>query len=761
MRCRLLAALAILGLIALVVPAATAGSWTQIGGGPGRTGAIPFDGPRTNDTAFQVELPGTPFIQPVVADGAAYVPTYDAGFGDLDAKAIFRVDLSEGSVEKVMDHPGGEAPIRVRPDHVVYWNLETGELVARDAPSGEEEWRTRPLEDRPIRSLTYAGTATVGDRLYVPFVAWGPSVGLGPVSSGGGTYTGGVMALDLESGEEAWTWTRNPVSEEGIEAPGPASQVSFRNVDGVRVSATGDRVYPYIQLESGYGAGSCTPNEGPCADFDVDRVQYELWALQAQDGDVEWVRNDTDRRSASVYTPVGFREVTAGPLEHEYGRVTGGKAAVSANSVHVRLDAVQRINPATGETLWTSPAGDSDQVQIQGTYGTGVQGDTLVALTPQTITHLDAESGDLAWQRTEPRDDRIFGISGVAVDDDTAYVPTIYLGDAGGPGLQAVDLENGDVLWNERQTSEMSPDGGISITSFPAFGPGVAVLSSKDGRVTVIGETEASLGEPDVTASTAYPDEGENVTVDLSGTEPGAFGPATRYKADWGDGNTTGWQGDPVLTHAYDTAGDQTATFHVGNEEGQTARTTQTFHVGEEPPREPHAVEAAFRENPDAAWGVVGLSVALVGGVAGVARRVHKRSRLQQELDALEEGFEETRSDPGECEAFLDTRKGRARSLALDGKLNEEQAGIVASRAEELRRKLRQDAVEEEFGFLPHELVRKARTMLEDGEVSELEAEAFLAALEEVDFLREEQEALVRERIEDWYGRDAGGGGAG
>jgi hypothetical protein len=283
---------------------------------------------------------------------------------------------------------------------------------------------------------------------------------------------------------------------------------------------------------------------------------------------------------------------------------------------------------------------------------------------------------------------------------------------------------------------------------------GIVAMLGTDDTVTVLGQTEASMGGPELDTE-MYPEPGEEVTLDLSETEPGAFGQATRYKVDWGDGTVTGWQESPIFTHTYEEPGEVTARATAGNDANQTASTAIVMSVGGS---EPNWISERFApENQDMTFGVLGVALALGGGVIGVGRRYRKRSRLQDELDALEQGFEELQDRPSECEPFLDNRKARARSLALDGALHEEQVTIVESRAEELRRTLRTGAVEEEFGFLPHALVVKARQMLEDGRVAALEAEAFLAALEEVEGISPTQRSRVRERIEGWHARDAGG----
>ncbi|MDX1612209.1 MAG: hypothetical protein R3185_07550, partial [Candidatus Thermoplasmatota archaeon] len=88
---------------------------------PGRTGALSFEGPATNDTAFQVRLPGAAVAQTVVHEGHAYIATTEATFWreDLNTSALWRIDLTSGDVEKLMDIPEGHLAYLVTPTFVI------------------------------------------------------------------------------------------------------------------------------------------------------------------------------------------------------------------------------------------------------------------------------------------------------------------------------------------------------------------------------------------------------------------------------------------------------------------------------------------------------------------------------------------------------------------------------------------------------------------------------------------------------------------
>lgn len=863
----------------LAVPVASGVEWLRAGYDPGRTGATPFEGPKTNDTAFQVELPGTPAAEVTVLDGIAYVLTaqgtgWDGDSGHLNSTGLWGIDLSTGETGLVLDLPDTASPRLVSSELVVY---EEGEdLVAVDIETGEQAWTFRVLADDPDpeaggasspfvtpQGRDYRSLTVVDDRLYTGFL-----VDRGGDGDGGGAEPG-VAAIDLASGEPLWTWeqgseqdrtTQRGITSDDGQDPDPTYPLV---ADGLSLAADNERVYVYVKLEEDRWGWVGDRDVGEDAGYSDERTQYTLWALDAGEASGEervlWWRNDTEQRASKAGTS------QTGPVEEEQGWVHNkfccAAPTVTSTLVRMRLDSFGAWNKANGEPApgWPSPAGRTDQLGQQGATGMGVRGDVVIGTSGQTVYRLDPDTGGLIWKQTDPTPTKANWIWPVVMDKETIYTSTIHwtgevdCGEGGprgiaGQGIDARDPATGELLWDWSYIPTVGRDEcGSSVPNVPAFGPGVMVVGFKDGTVHVVGETEASIG-PFLVEDERFPPAGENATVDLSGTGPGAFGPPTKYRVFWGDGTVSPWQSSPIFDHAYDESGDVTARLQAGNEANQTASTVVTMRVGATPPvedaryppvgepiglnptslglhapgaderyrvfwgdgtvspwqaspifnhtydeagnttarvqsvdasnatsstflamhvgmdpppepPEPTLLQQAFaRENQDMTFGILGILVAVTGGAIGVGRRYRRRSRLEAELEALETGYEETKDRPGECEALLETRKGRARSLVLDGHLTEEQGSMVEARADELRRELRTHALSEEFGFLPYSLVTKAREMLEDGRVTSLEAEAFLAALQEVEGLTDDQRTRVRERIKSWFARDAGGG---
>ncbi len=733
-------ALAIVGSM-LVVPAAGAAGWTQAGSDAARTGTIPEPGPGLNETAFEVPLPGAlhhlqwvgggdVVAEPLIHEGAAYVPVVPSDDHESrEARGIAEVDLETAQVELFTELEDEGAPwtgIAIVDGQLLVpgrsaleaYDLDTGEVAWAASLSGDNRFCQAPAVGEDLVVLACAG---VGDT----------SQGIDPE----------IWAVEVETGEPVWNRMLTTTEEErealGVGVEGSPEPTSW----SLGVSFSGDLVYP-ITVET-YQA--CVP----AVVFSACTVPttYTLWAVSTDSGEIRW-KNSTD-----VGTGDGNEELgNDGAFPKLAPRVTATPRVVYPNIAGT----LQYINPLQDEPQvnWARQIGGADAAPDRFIGPASALSDgTLYAASAQSVYRFDAETGAESWRVSVATDQELVSGS-LVVADDTLYTLAHEKGFDHSQAY-AFDAETGAPLWSQ----VFEPQGSEDSTRFSfALGDGVMVVAGTDATLRVIGSTAASL-KPVVQVSTAYPQTGEETTVNLSSTEPGALGEATRFRAEWGDGTTTPWQEGPTLNHTYEEDGDITARFWVANG-NQTASTTQTFHVGQEAPTEPNWISERFEEdNQDMTFGVIGIALALGGGVITAGRRYRKRSNLEDELETLETGFEEMGDQPSECEAFLDTRKARARSLALDGYLREDQVPVIENRAEELRGQLRTSALEGEFAFLPYGLVTKARQMVEDGDVSALEKDAFLRAVEEDEVLTEEQKATVRERIQRWHGRDAGGEG--
>ncbi len=751
----------LLGLIAVLVIAPMAGStpWMMPRGDPQGTGALPEAGPAWPDVALNVTLPGTPSDSPpLILDGTVYV-AHEATRDEPDAAAgVVAIDVDTGEVTQRVEIdrvPGADTRVHVATDghrlYVAGYRTVQAYTLTGDGPLWTWAWEPRvqePVEAQCRYMVIAGGALTLACEEQREVATEEDEDTLLAL-------TAFVARLDADTGKILWSWTRDTgrmaedaVGQElGLEG-GQSAQFTWP----VGLAEVG----PVVVVQTVEGSGGDLEPPDTATSMSGGQARTVIRGLDKTSGDTLWSQ-------ASTTMSWGEGELLGGPgAEPAPKALLFGDPAAEGSVVYAKLGATSQadgegqatvsgglsaLNPGTGQILWQRPLGaeDFDPGDTAGT-GVSIADGYLFTTSAQTIYRIDADAPDARWATTlQPAEDRRFDEDPV-VTADRVYTATSDTQAVHGT-LFAYERETGDVAWT------WSPP---QIISF-SVGDGLLAATPSEGwTLSILGQTEASpVTEPDV--SEAFPGPGETVTVNLSESQAGVQGPITRYKAVWGDGAETPWQDDPVLTHAYNTTGQHTARFMVASDGGQSASTTQVFDVGG---TEPNALEVAFqRENQDMTFGLLGLAVALGGGIIGVARRRRERARLQDELEALETGFEETRSNPGECEAFLETRKARARSLLLDGDLTEEQFGVIETRVAELQRELRTDILDDRLQFLPHGMVQNLKRMLADGRISSWERDAMEELLDGDETLSGAQKEKVRGLLDRWSNGESGRSG--
>lgn len=757
---KLLVASATLFCVLLVAPAVGAAPWMQPRGDAAATGFQPDEGPAWKDVALQVGLPGGVVSRdgpPLILEDRVLLTATPTSYGGDDgiggyeregADRILSVNLATGNVTEVGripeedGAPGLVGGFLATDGETVYVGGERSIHAISLGPEGHEwTWRYGSRAPPGADTRTYCHRLNLEPRhlTVTCYEAWDeertPVYDQHDVSGGDVAL---VARLDTRTGEASWVFERPPPP--GTNQPeGPPS---------TRAAPIGLTVAgPIVAFQTWelVGQGASVMDAGGGA----EEVRSAVWGLDVESGDVVWNWTSEPLRSARTWpSPAGD------PLES--GGLLTGNPTASQQAVYVTANAVHKLALGSGKTLWEEPIGEEDlNPGLAGLGGLGYHGGQVFATSAQTAYRLGAEQPESGWSTS------INLSGGAGFDEPLVLTPdTVYVAAETGGGetpnqtgpLYALDRDDGDVMWTHRARDVWGLSAGEGVIAYTNI-----LFEDEEqfrGSLTVLGRTPASPSV-DAEVPSAYPAPGEAVEVDLSGSTAGVQGPVTRFKAIWGDGHQTPWQSEPVMTHVFEQRGNVTARFVVGNEANQTNSTTQTFHVGGQVPTEPNLLETAFqRENQDMTFGVLGIVLAVGGGAVGVARRHRKRSRLQDELDAVEEAYEETKDRPLECEAQLTERKTHARGLLLDGELDQEQFRVVEDRIEELLRELRLEAVEA-FDFLPHRLVTALREVVEDGQVTETEKEGVLAMLEDDDALTGEYKERVRAKIDAWYERDA------
>lgn len=732
----------LLATLLLASPPAAA-DWFQTGHDAARTGELPFSGPARDDVAFHVKLPGSG-VSLVIVDRAAYVLLRGNLDESLPVHGIFRVGLDDAQVSEVVAF--GSTRGRVATDGELLFTYNVSQVEAYRFSGGEPVWTYPfPFLATQRNAMGCGHFAVEGETIYAACEdrmfteAEAGAAGQAGQPLPGDESVGFVVALNARTGAEKWLWVRDAVQQTaGPSLPPGVAPGANRNPRFNFYAAVAVR-HPYVYLYSldRYDAVETGPTPVSGARTVTEAVQYFLTALDSGTGRMLWARNDTEYRST--------------PLAEAYDWRFGTQPTANDNAAFIRLDRVEALNPAKGgRPVWSAKVGEADAVSGRGSTGFGLAGNVLLATSQQTLYRFDADDGDIRWQYTLPlTTNETWGVYPIAIADGIAYAMTSPLL-ANTDIVYAIDVEDGTILWRHAFVSRVGDP--RFVVTVPAMDEGIFAVAMTDGSVVAVGETGASI-QVRAETSSRYPEPGRSFSVDLSGTRAGAQGPATSFRVQLPNGTWTPWQPDPRVEVTLAGDGEQEVRFQAANDAGQTASVLVTFHVGEP---EPNLVSRLFApENQNLTFGVLGVLLTLGGGVFGVARFQGRKSRVLRELRAINEAYERQEGNPGRLETVLNERRTRVQALHLDGRLDEAQLTVLEKRIDELAREGRLASLDHRFDALPHGMVRRLRTMLEDGHVTQLEHAHFVEALEAEDLLTKQQKRLVRELVDSWFERDS------
>ncbi|HLE96738.1 MAG TPA: PQQ-binding-like beta-propeller repeat protein [Candidatus Thermoplasmatota archaeon] len=751
-------AAALMGMLVSLAAAPASADWLQPGHDAARTFSTDEAGPEWDDVAWVVRLPGHIDTSPLILGGSAYVltrPEFSCADESLPectervdgVSGIFRIDLDTAEVSAVVTFDlESESGIPGFPYEVFRRTLASdGERLFTTSDLGLD---TFSLDGRLLwhsdlheyNALSFEPSCTVPaavSETLVVVACQAASETIFPTI----TY---AAAFDPVTGEHRWTWTKTAGEEAGRGLVPPTCDASLpgslcRSTEAISVPRAVSIVEPfvYVTTESLGGARG--------------GIEYDAWTLNATTGDTLWAANssalagggaDFDATRCRIRTDASARPGCS-PL-----RSIGPPSPTGdANLVYLKLDRFLRAHdPVGGTVLWTEDLGRADR-NVGSDASAALDDGVLFVASSQTLARFNDPVPQAGWPFTLPAaTTEAWGEYALVVTRDHLYAKSFS--PDGTHAIYSIGLTDARVLWKHVFPNERG--GGSAGTRF-AVDRGVAVVTRYDGNVTALGRTAASP-QPVADASTLFPGAGEAVEVDLSGSAPGAFGPATGFAADWGGGTSAGWQASPVLSHTYNSTGDKIARFMVRNDANQTASTTQVFHVGG---TEPTFLEGAFSaERQEATFFVLGLVGTAIGGAIGVVRYRRRRTTLEREMKSIEEVYASTRTRPIECERALAERKAHVRGLLIDGRLDEGQSAALERRIDDLTRTLRLHELSDLLDLLPRGMAHALEEVLADGRVTTWERRSFLEVLEHDRVMPAEMKVRVRALIDEWYARD-------
>ncbi len=377
-----------------------------------------------------------------------------------------------------------------------------GRFYALDAQSGEEEWHF----DTEVSPLVYAGQitssatyATIDEAAVVVF-------------AGGRT----VYALDAERGEVVWTRELGEPSAHPTEIEAPPLVVEDKVLVGYDVHngpfqagvvaldlATGDELWSF-DPEDGDNRGCGDVWGGISVDLDHQLAYVgtgscpsspEGWgpyteaaiALDLGTGEVEW--------SFQPHEPNNDDLDFAGtpPLFTADGRDLVGFG--NKDAVYYALER------ATGEVVWSTQVTEPGLLREGGNYSSGgfigpaaysdgvIVGGTGVGDCP-CMHALDAATGEILWQQP------VVG---------PTYAPTTVVNDVAFVGsldftLRALDVRDGSVLWSDELSGLVS--GGVAVVGDDLWAVAGFREPGLDGPAETAGVTRYTV-DPSVEATEA------------------------------------------------------------------------------------------------------------------------------------------------------------------------------------------------------------------------------------------------------------------
>ncbi len=246
---------------------------------------------------------------PIVADGVVYLGDWTGHVRALDAAT----GEEQWATNLDAYYIGGSVAVD---DDRVFVGTFDARVVALDRASGEELWSTA-FDEHPNAAIF--GSPISVDGMVITGVASFELMTGNPAP----TFRGHVVALDAETGEEAWRyWT---VGEEETDVAGVSVWAT--------VAVDTERRHVYVPTGNGYGPKPSTRSDAIVA-LDLDTGE-ELWVTQFTKGDVWTVAN-----------PVGTdADVGSPPNLFEVGDVEAVGAPDKAGVYHA-------LDRDSGELLW-------------------------------------------------------------------------------------------------------------------------------------------------------------------------------------------------------------------------------------------------------------------------------------------------------------------------------------------------------------------------------------------------------------------------
>ena len=381
--------------------------------------------------AWEVVVDGPVSATPVIANGVAYVGSYDG--------TLYALDLFSGErrwtygTGAAVPEPNLQIPLGITGSAAVEGNsVYVGDAAAVvhaiDASSGEAKWTTT-VEEQPNASI-WSSPVVANGRVYV---------GVASVAKEAG-FRGSVVALDADTGEIVWQTYMVPEGADG------AGVFAVPAIDQER-----DQLY--VGTQNAY-----SPNPAPYGD------PISVVALDLASGEVVWVFNAPPGGGDTAPTEdVGF---SASPQLFS-AEIDGRQRDLVGEGQ--KSGEYWALDRETGEVVWqttVSPPGF-----LGGMEGTSAVADGVVAVPATDWTEFEGPASGMVTGLSAATGETLWRAEQEAPAASPASIASDIVLHAGMDGiLHAYRLDDGSELWSH--DLEASVSGGIAVAE------GVVVLGS-------------------------------------------------------------------------------------------------------------------------------------------------------------------------------------------------------------------------------------------------------------------------------------------
>lgn len=308
-----------------------------------------------------------------------------------------------------------------------------------------------------------------------------------------------------------------------------------------------------------------------------------------------------------------------------------------------------------------------------------------------------------------------------------------------------LDASTGDEL----QRLEVEPPPLVRHTEsytaykFIPFGDEHVLVANREGFLAVLGPADEAT-KPRVAVSERYPGPMEDVRLRITDFADDV----ENITVQWGDGRPPSTHGEgETPSHVYSTPGTRQGLATVTYADGRTASVPFIVEVGGTPPPALNAMQRLFApDNQDMTWGVIGLAIALVGGLWAYTTRRRRHGRIARDLRWLDHARIRAAADPlgtlPEVLAFKVALQARLERGAID----DGEFAILENRAVRLLTHLESRILGSATDDLSMGFLRRFQAALADARLSRDEAEELQAALGK-ERVGKEQRAVIEAAI--------------